>query len=79
MKIPDVQSPDVTSPNPLPSAERVRPNSGLARAKAGFVDDANMLGTSSFGYAQNVVQEVISVGRTGTLVDWEDSPGTPGE
>ena len=46
---------------------------------AGFVDDSNMLGTSSFGYAQNVVQEVISVGRTGTLVDWEDSPGTPGE
>ncbi len=30
-----------------------------------------MLGTSLFGYAKNVVQEVISVGRSGTLVDWE--------
>ena len=31
----------------------------------------DMLGTSLFGYAKNVVQEVVSVGRAGTLVDWE--------
>ena len=33
--------------------------------------DVDMLGTSLFDYAKNVVTEVISVGRAGTLVDWE--------
>ena len=62
-----------TSPNPLPEAERVtrRPASGIAKAMQVFVNDADMLGTSLFGYAKNVVREVISVGRAGTLVDWE--------
>ena len=32
-----------------------------------------LLGTTLYGYAKNVVAEVISVGRAGTLVDWEDS------
>ena len=41
---------------------------GIGKAMAGFSNDADMLGTSLFGYAKNVVQEVISVGRTGTLV-----------
>ena len=31
-----------------------------------------MLGTSLVSYAKNVVSEVITVGRAGTLVDWED-------
>ncbi len=48
-----------------------RPASGIAKALAGFSNDADMLGTSLFGYAKNVVREVISVGRSGTLVDWE--------
>jgi hypothetical protein len=62
-----------TSPKPLPGAERVtrRPASGIAKAMQVFVNDADMLGTSLFGYAKNVVREVISVGRSGTLVDWE--------
>jgi hypothetical protein len=34
-----------------------------------------MLGTSLFGYAKNLVREVVSVGRAGTLVDWEDFEG----
>jgi hypothetical protein len=38
---------------------------------SGFANDADMLGSSLFGYAKNVVQEVVSVGRAGTLVDWE--------
>jgi len=38
---------------------------------ARFSNDADMLGTSLFGYAKNVVREVLSVGRSGTLVDWE--------
>jgi hypothetical protein len=44
---------------------------GIGRAMACFSNDADMLGTSLFGYAKNVVREVISVGRSGTLVDWE--------
>ena len=43
----------------------------MGRALARFSNDADMLGTSLFGYATNVVREVTSVGRTGTLVDWE--------
>ena len=31
-----------------------------------------MLGTPLVSYAKNVVNEVISVGRAGTLIDWED-------
>jgi hypothetical protein len=47
-------------------------NSGVGRALAGFVDDADMLGTALAEYAKNVMTEVIGVGRAGTLVDWED-------
>ena len=38
---------------------------GVGRALAGFRNDVDMLGTSLFGYAKNVVGEVISVGRAG--------------
>ena len=44
---------------------------GIGKAMARFSNDADMLGTSLFGYAKNVVQEVVAVGRAGTLVDWE--------
>jgi hypothetical protein len=43
----------------------------VAKALAEFVTDADMLGTSLFGYATNVINEVIGVGRAGTLIDWE--------
>jgi len=46
-------------------------NSGVGRALADFINDADMLGTSLFGYAKNVINEVVGVGRAGTLVDWE--------
>ena len=45
--------------------------SSVGKAMARFAHDVDMLGTSLFGYAKNVVTEVISVGRAGTLVDWE--------
>jgi hypothetical protein len=45
--------------------------SGIGAAMSGFANDADMLGTSLFGYAKNIVQEVVAVGRAGTLVDWE--------
>jgi hypothetical protein len=46
-------------------------NSGVARAMAEFADDADMLGTAMGAYAKNVANEVIGVGRAGTLIDWE--------
>ncbi len=46
--------------------------SALAAAVSAFANDADMLGTPLVGYAKNVVNEVISVGRAGTLIDWED-------
>ena len=49
------------------------PKSSIGKALAGFSNDADMLGTSLYGYAKNVTTEVISVGRAGSLVDWEDT------
>jgi hypothetical protein len=46
-------------------------SSGVGKALASFEDDADMLGTPLESYAKNVVEEVIVVGRAGTLVDWE--------
>ncbi len=43
----------------------------LGRALHGCVNDADLLGTRLVSYAKNVVQEIILVGRAGTLVDWE--------
>ena len=45
--------------------------SGVGRALAGFVNDADMLGTTLAGYAKSVVSEVVGIGRAGSLVDWE--------
>jgi hypothetical protein len=45
---------------------------GVGRALAGFVNDADMLGTTLAAYAKDVVWEVMDVGRAGSLVDWED-------
>lgn len=50
----------------LPEAE-----SALSRALSDFKNDADMLGTPLVSYAKNVASEVISVGRGGTLIDWE--------
>lgn len=47
-------------------------SAGVGAALAGSVDDLDLLGTSLAAYAKNVVQEVVSVGRCGTLVDWEN-------
>jgi len=44
---------------------------GVAKALGGFINDADMLGTSLFGYAKNALNEVIGVGRAGTLIDLE--------
>jgi hypothetical protein len=46
-------------------------SASAGQALAQFNNDADLLGTSLYGYAKNVVTEVIAVGRAGTLVDWE--------
>ena len=51
-------------------------NSGVGRALADFVNDADMLGTTLAAYAKNVVWEVMGVGRAGSLVDWEGGSAT---
>ncbi len=55
-----------------PTVKIPESGSGVGKALASFVDDADMLGTSLETYAKNIVTEVIGVGRAGTLVDWED-------
>ena len=45
--------------------------SALGKAMAEFNNDTDLLGTSLYGYAKQVVSEVVSVGRCGSLVDWE--------
>ena len=47
-------------------------SAGVGRAVGGFVNDADMLGTTLAAYAKNVAWEVMAVGRAGSLVDWED-------
>ncbi|MEI7732918.1 MAG: DUF4055 domain-containing protein [Verrucomicrobiota bacterium] len=50
--------------------------SALGQAMAEFNNDADMLGTSLYGFSKQIVSEVVSVGRCGTLVDWEGSDET---
>ena len=45
---------------------------GVGRAMAVFQNDADMLGTPLTGYAKMVVGDVVGLGRSGSLVDWED-------
>ena len=55
----------------LPEAQAGPATSGIGRALAAFVNDADMLGTTLAGYAKSVTTEVVGVGRAGSLVDWE--------
>ena len=56
------------------------PHAHGAKAKAllRFVSNVDLLGSRLTAYAKDVVQEVILVGRAGTLVDWAGSTGEPG-
>jgi hypothetical protein len=45
----------------------------LAKAMGEFVNDTDMLGSPLPAYAKSVVNEIITVGRAGTLIDWEDT------
>src|SRR5687768_16042527 len=36
-----------------------------------FTNDVDLLGTTLDSYARDIVEEVVSLGRTGTLIDWQ--------
>ena len=48
-----------------------------APAMQEFVNDTDLLGTTLYGYAKQIVTEVVHVGRAGTLIDWEPTEGRP--
>jgi hypothetical protein len=47
------------------------PSSALGKALTAFAHDADMLGAPLTSYAKAIVSEVLTVGRAGSLVDWE--------
>jgi hypothetical protein len=55
----------------VPFTKLPEPGTALGRALQEFSNDADMLGTPLNQYAKNILTEVISVGRAGTLIDWE--------
>jgi hypothetical protein len=59
---------------------RVPPlESAIGKKMAEFCNDTDLLGTSLYGYAKAAVSEVISVGRCGSLVDWEGGASLMGQ
>jgi hypothetical protein len=40
-----------------------------------FSNDVDLLGTTLYGYAKQIVTEIVHVGRAGTLIDWEQTAG----
>ena len=49
---------------------------GIGSALSDFIDDVDLMGTSLFTFCKGVVNEVLAVGRCGTLVDWQGATGT---
>jgi hypothetical protein len=54
-----------------PSVKLPERVSGVAGALRVFAEDVDLLGTSLYTFSKNIVKEVLTVGRAGTLVDWE--------
>jgi len=46
-------------------------HAGVGGALRVFTDDVDLMGTSLFTYCKGVVGEVLAVGRSGTLIDWQ--------
>ena len=43
----------------------------LHPALKGFVNDVDLLGTTLDSYAKNIIEDVVALGRAGTLIDWD--------
>jgi hypothetical protein len=46
-------------------------HAGVGSALSLFTEDVDLMGTSLFTFCKGVVGEVLSVGRCGTLIDWQ--------
>ena len=46
-------------------------HAGVGGALRVFTDDVDLMGTSLFTFCKGVVGEVLAVGRSGTLIDWQ--------
>ncbi len=53
------------------AASPYRAVSGVAGALRVFAEDVDLMGTSLYTFSKNVVSEVMSIGRAGSLVDSE--------
>ena len=77
VKLPEGGRREATSENGRPPSPRPSPEGrgggapALVRGLVEFRNDIDMLGSALVDYAKSVVNEVIVVGRCGTLVDWE--------
>jgi hypothetical protein len=60
-----------------PFLKMPKDSSALATAMAEFVNDTDMLGSPLATYAKSVVNEIITVGRAGTLIDWDANRPDP--
>jgi hypothetical protein len=49
------------------------PGAAHSEGVAAFLDDVDLLGTSMESYVRSLAWEVLTVGRGGTLVDWEET------
>jgi hypothetical protein len=47
-------------------------HAGVGGALRVFTDDVDLMGTSLFTFCKGVVGEVLAVGRSGTLIDWQN-------
>ncbi|MEI7807969.1 MAG: hypothetical protein WCJ07_05745 [Verrucomicrobiota bacterium] len=51
-------------------------HAGVGGALRVFTDDVDLMGTSLFTFCKGVVGEVLAVGRSGTLIDWQGGSTT---
>ncbi len=51
-------------------------HAGVGGALRVFTDDVDLMGTSLFTFCKGVVSEVLAVGRSGTLIDWQGGSNT---
>jgi hypothetical protein len=73
---PEAEDQLVPHPGPLPKGEgdtRGRHDlPGIAAVFDAFVEDVDLFGTTFGSYSRRLAAEVVSVGRGGTLIDWND-------
>jgi hypothetical protein len=55
-----------------PSVKLPEHTSGVAGALRVFAEDVDLMGTALYTFSKNVVSEVLTVGRCGTLIDWQE-------